>query len=123
MKPEDFVEAYEGALGTQSWDAVEPLIHENACVTFSTGAVHKGKSQVQKAFEKNFSSIESEKYSISNVFWVTRGTDIAAYLFDFDWAGLINGGQVSGSGRGTSLLVKEGGKWQLLIEHLGSKSS
>lgn len=123
MKPEEFIEAYERSLHTQSWKTVEPLIHDDACVTFSTGAVYKGKSQVQKAFETNFSLIKNEKYSISNVFWVKRSPDIAAYLFDFDWSGLINGRQVSGLGRGTSLLVKESGKWQLLIEHLGPKGS
>ena len=42
MTPEEFVLAYGQALGTQSWTNVEPLIHEDACVTFSDGIVHKG---------------------------------------------------------------------------------
>ena len=34
MTPEEFVQAYEKALATQDWTQVEPLVNENACVTF-----------------------------------------------------------------------------------------
>ncbi|MBU1050154.1 nuclear transport factor 2 family protein [Candidatus Bipolaricaulota bacterium] len=122
MTPEDFIRAYEYALGTQDWSVVEPLIHPDACVTFSTGSVHKGKPAVQRAFEANFMSIKSEVYAVSNVHWVTKSADIATYLFEFDWSGMIQGQQAHGAGRGTSVLVNEGGKWQLLVEHLGPKT-
>jgi hypothetical protein len=55
MQPEDFIHAYKRALATQDWNRVEPLIHADACVTFSDGTVHRGKVAVQKAFEHNFS--------------------------------------------------------------------
>jgi len=38
--PDDFVDRYSRALATQQWSAVEPLTHHDACITFSTGAVH-----------------------------------------------------------------------------------
>jgi len=72
MKPEDFIKEYEVALKTQDWKNVAPLFHDNACVTFSNGAVHMGKSQVRIAFEKNFSMIKSEEYSIQNVRWILK---------------------------------------------------
>ncbi|HXD12520.1 MAG TPA: hypothetical protein VN653_20790 [Anaerolineales bacterium] len=56
MQPEEFIRAYEVALATQDWNQVEPLVHTDACVTFSNGTVHKGKGEIQRAFEKNFSS-------------------------------------------------------------------
>jgi ketosteroid isomerase-like protein len=121
MNPEEFVHAYEDALATQGWIRVEPLIHEDACVTFSDGAVHKGKIEVRKAFEKNFSLIKDETYLIMNVHWVIKNAQSAVYLFDFKWSGLINDRPASGGGRGTSVLVNENGKWQLLVEHLGPK--
>ncbi|HEU5310455.1 MAG TPA: nuclear transport factor 2 family protein, partial [Candidatus Eisenbacteria bacterium] len=119
MTLEDFVHAYEEALASQEWALVEPLVHENACVTFSNGAVHIGKAAVQKAYEANFAAIEDEKYRISNVHWVRRGEDVAVYLFDFAWSGRIGGRDAKGSGRGTSVLVRHGSGWQLLAEHLG----
>ena len=119
MIPEDFVERYEAALATQRWEFVAPLVHDDVCVTFSDGAYFRGKSEVQKAFEKNFALIKDERYSISDIHWVRRTGQYAVYTFTFHWAGFIDGKQVTGAGRGTSVLVKEDGKWLLLTEHLG----
>ena len=49
--PDAFPDAYALALRSQRWELVAPLIHDEACVTFSTGAVHSGKAAVQRAFE------------------------------------------------------------------------
>lgn len=119
MTAEQFIVLYEQALGTQQWTSVEPLIHQEASVTFSTGAVHKGKEAVRSAFEENFSVIEDEEYRISNVHWVLRDANVAAYLFDYRWAGRIDGRDAAGSGRGTAVLVLNSGNWQLIAEHLG----
>ena len=123
MQPEEFIRAYKRALATQDWRQVEPLVHTDACVTFSNGTVHKGKAEVQKAFEKNFSLIKDETYSIANVHWVMKNPETAVYLFEFSWSGIINEKPASGSGRGTCVLIKETGKWQLLVEHLGPKAA
>jgi ketosteroid isomerase-like protein len=96
-------------------------VHEDACVTFSSGMVHKGKIEVRKAFEKNFSLIKDESYFITNVHWVMKHNDIAVYLFDFNWSGIINDKPASGAGRGSSVIIYENDKWQLLVEHLGPK--
>jgi len=119
MRPEDFVRRYEAALASQRWSAVDPLVHDEVCVTFSTGAVHKGKPAARRAFEANFASIEDERYRISNVHWVLKSEDFAVYLFDFQWSGRINGQDAHGSGRGTSVLACIDGDWKLLVEHLG----
>lgn len=123
MTPEEFIRAYEQALATQDWGHVEALVHSNACVTFSNGSLHKGKDEVGKAFTRNFSIIKDEVYSISNVHWVHKDDNTAVYLFDFQWSGIINGKKASGSGRGTSVLIKVSDKWQLLVEHLGPKAT
>ena len=123
MQSEEFIRAYEAALASQDWRQVEPLVHVDACVTFSNGIVHKGKAEVQKAFEYNFSLIQDEKYSIANVHWVMKNPETAAYLFEFSWSGIINGKPAQGAGRGTSVLIKANDRWQLLIEHLGPKAA
>jgi ketosteroid isomerase-like protein len=123
MTPEEFIRTYEKALGSQDWGQVEPLVHADACVTFSNGRVHKGKAAVQKAFEHNFSLIKDEAYSMTNVHWVLKGNATAVYLFEFSWSGTINGKPAQGTGRGTSVLIREADAWQLLVEHLGPKES
>jgi ketosteroid isomerase-like protein len=119
MTAEEFVHAYEKALASQQWAAIEPLVHENACVTFSNGTVHIGKAAVRTAYEANFSAIEDEEYRIFNVHWVRRDEDVSVYVFDFAWSGRIGGRDAKGAGRGTSVLVRHGPGWQLLAEHLG----
>lgn len=121
MEPEEFIHAYEYALATQDWNQVEPLIHVDACVTFSNGTVHKGQAAVKKAFEYNFSLIKDETYSMTNVHWVLKSAEMAVYLFEFQWSGIINGKPAQGAGRGTSVLIKERDTWQLLVEQLGPK--
>jgi len=121
MTPEDFIDSYEAALGTQDWKEVEPLVSKHVSVTFSNGTVHIGKENVQKAFERNFSLIKNEKYAIENIKWLTKDKMHAVYLFEFHWTGVIEGKSASGNGIGTSVLVKEGSKWKLLTEHLGRK--
>ncbi len=96
-------------------------MHKDVCVTFSSGTVHRGLPAVRKAFEANFAAISCEKYKVSNVHWIHKGTETATYLFDFDWTGIIDGETASGGGRGTSVLVLKDQKWQLLTEHLGPR--
>jgi ketosteroid isomerase-like protein len=123
MNPDQFIRAYEDALGTQDWSQVEPLIHDDACVTFSNGTVYKGKAEVRRAFENNFSIIKDEQYSMTSVHWIHRGTETAVYLFEFRWSGYIDGKPAQGAGRGTSVLIRKADRWQLLVEHLGPIAS
>ena len=123
MKPKDFITAYEIALKTQDWKSVAPLVHENACVTFSNGAIHMGKSKVRTAFEKNFRSIKSEEYAIQNVRWILKNEAMAAFVFEFHWEGIINNILTNGNGIGTTVLINENGKWILLTENLSKKGA
>ena len=123
MAVEEFVLQYESALASQSWDQVGPLVHEDASVIFSDGSIHKGKEAVRVAFERNFRSIVDEDYRISNVHWLLRTDEAAVYMFDFDWSGksVGDGRAISGSGRGTAVLSKDGHVWKLLAEQLTRK--
>lgn len=123
MSPENFIKSYESQLSTQNWHNVEPLISENASVIFSDGSLHLGKDKIKKAFQKNFSTIKSEKYAIENVQWLIKEQNCAAYIFEFHWSGYIDKKLISGSGIGTSVIVKNGNRWQLLAEQLGRKAT
>ncbi len=122
MTPQSVMEKYEEALASQKWGNVDPLLHEDICVTFSSGTF-KGKNDVRKAFEHNFSMIKDEEYSISDLHWVYIGSESATCLYCFHWKGIIDGQPSSGGGRGTSVLVNMNGQWQILTEHLGPHAS
>jgi len=121
MNPEDFVAQYEAALTTQKWEQVDPLIHRECTVTFSNGSCHQGKEKVRDAFQRNFDLIKDEEYSISDLHWIIKDEDFAVFTYSFSWSGKIGGEDASGTGRGTSTLIREGGTWQLVSEHLGPK--
>ena len=122
MTPNDFLLKYEKALESQSWLNIEPLMHSDVCVAFSSGTF-KGKQNVQQAFEKTFALIQDEKYSISNIPWVYSSTETAVCTYHFNWEGIINGQHSSGGGRGTSVLINTSDQWQIITEHLGPHSS
>lgn len=119
MSAQVFIEAYEAALRTQDWGEVAPLISDQAIVVFSDGSIHMGKEAIRSAYERNFATIKNEEYRVENVRWLTETTDIAAYMFDFHWNGLIKGREASGAGRGTAVLVREEDQWLLVGEQLG----
>ena len=121
MTAEEFLAAYEAALAAQDWDEVDPLIHPNCVVTFSSGQVNEGKAAVEKAFRTNFDLIEEEEYAMSKVNWIVKTGEFAVLSFEYDWSGVIHGSPASGGGRGTSSLIKEDGKWLLVAEHLGPR--
>ena len=114
----DFLIAYETALATQDWVQVAPLIHDD-CVAVFTEATFRGKEAVGAAFRKTFALIQDETYVISEVQVIRQTADLVVLSYDFAWSGLINDQSAAGGGRGTSVLVRENGRWLLLYEHLG----
>ena len=122
MSAKDFVKQYEAALGAQDWTKVAPLISDRATVVFSNGSMHVGKDAIRTAYEYNFTTIKNEEYRVENTHWLLETPDSAAYMFDFHWTGLIEGGKASGSGRGTAVLVRESKRWVLIGEQLGPKT-
>lgn len=113
-----FIQEYESALASQSWDVLSPLIHDRCVVTFSEGT-YRGKQQVELAFRKTFSLIKNEAYKVSQLYWAIESESFAVFTFNFAWSGLIDGQIESGQGRGTSTIVRHSGRWLLIAEHLG----
>jgi len=123
MSPDDFVDRYAAALATQDWSQVAPLIAENASVVFSNGSLHRGKEAIRTAYQCNFDAIKGEDYRIENVHWLARAPETAAYMFDFFWSGIIDGRESNGSGRGTTVLVRQTEGWVMMAEQLGPRAS
>jgi ketosteroid isomerase-like protein len=113
------VRAYQEALETNLWAAVSPLVHEDACVTFSDGRALVGKAAIRAAYERNFATIKDDTYTVSDVHWVVRAEDYAVYIFAFAWTGMVDGKPAGARGRGTAVIAREESGWQLVAEHLG----
>lgn len=116
--PEQFIRDYAAALATQQWEHLEPLIHPNCSVTFSTGAVHQGLPAIREAYERNFALIKNEDYQMTRLHWISKSNTKATYTFDFSWSGTIHGQPASGHGKGQATLICSEGKWMLMEERL-----
>lgn len=122
MNHESFLGTYEQALALQSWEALAPFIDDNACFVFSDGT-YLGKPQIERAIRATFALIKDEKYRLENVHWVHVTADCALCTYRFVWSGLLNGVLSQGSGRGTSLLVRDAPGWKVMHEHLGPNAA
>ncbi|MEK6290831.1 MAG: DUF4440 domain-containing protein [Paraburkholderia tropica] len=122
MNHQTLLAAYKDALATQRWDVVVPLIHDDACFIFSEGT-YFGKAAIEGAVRATFDLIQSERYAIKGVVWTYVHDDSAACTYDFEWYGLVKGQPASGTGRGTTVLVCDGDRWQIIHEHLGPSAT
>ena len=119
MEPEQFLQEYERRLGQHQWSAVADLIHGEAVFIFSEGAF-RGKAEIGRAFTRTFDTIKNEQYRITDLEWLIVTDDVAACIYNFHWQGIVSGQEMSGGGRGTTILHKTGAGWQIIHEHLSS---
>ncbi|SKA80846.1 protein of unknown function [Agreia bicolorata] len=114
-----FLAEYERRTNAHDIDAWSELIAGDATYWFTNGT-HVGKRAIVDAVAYNFRVIEDETYRISDVEWVHRADDIAVVRYRFSWAGLQDGQPASGSGRGTNVMSRRDGRWQMTHEHLSA---
>lgn len=112
-----FLKRYEDATNTHIFSNVADLIHPEATYRFTDGDF-TGIKAIQKAFEKTWNSIKDEAYSLSNLKIVATNANSATITYTFNWSGIVDGVQKSGSGRGTNVLVRNKEKLQFVHEHL-----
>lgn len=112
----EFMEQYL----SNSYDlaAILELVDDDAIYFFSNKSAHVGKEKVAAAIKKNFDTIQGDTYQISNLTWLCETADLAVCVYDFSWSGFIAEKEVSGTGRGTSVIKKHLQSWKVIHEHL-----
>jgi ketosteroid isomerase-like protein len=118
MNHTDALANYVQKLNTHSWDEIAPRVTDDAVFIF-TESTFVGKEAAKAAFEKTFTLIQEEEYSIHDVSWTAVTERMASCHYEYRWKGLIDGQKSSGGGRGTSILLKVDGHWLIAHEHLG----
>ena len=63
-------------------------------------------------------ALNNDIYWLTDKVWSAAGSDVAACIYRFNWKSFIEGKEISGSGRGTSVLRQSDGTWQIVHEHL-----
>lgn len=120
MTPDEFMRRYEAATCAHDLVGTLELIADDAVYLFSDRTAHIGKLAIRDALAGNFASIRNETYAIVGLRWLAVSEAVAVCVYEFRWSGEINGEVASGSGRGTSVLRGDGGRWLVAHEHLSS---
>lgn len=115
----NFMQAYEQANNSHIWANVEPMIAENATYWFTDGS-YAGIDEIRQAVEATFEKLQDEVYKISDLKWPIATEGVAVCTYHFSWQATIDGVKQSGSGRGTNILEKHNGSWQIVHEHLSN---
>jgi uncharacterized protein (TIGR02246 family) len=112
-----FMAEYERAANSHDVQRILPLIADDATYWFTDGS-YRGREEITDALERTFAAIHDEVYGIREVEWVAATDEFAACRYRFSWRGVVDGQPSSGRGRGTNVLVKRDGAWQVQHEHL-----
>jgi ketosteroid isomerase-like protein len=114
-----FLQNYEEANNSHVWSNVGPMIAPDATYWFTDGSF-TGLEEIRSAVEATFAKIQDEKYEIKDIRWPVVTEEMALCTYRFTWEGTIDGEKQSGSGRGTNILERRDGHWQIVHEHLSS---
>jgi ketosteroid isomerase-like protein len=117
MTARDVLKAYERHLNRRDFDALAGLIAPDAVFWFSDGS-HGGIHAIKAAFEATWRALPGEVYWLEDVEWIADGDTAAACIFRFNWTASAGDRQISGSGRGTTVLKCTNNRWQIVHEHL-----
>jgi ADP-ribose pyrophosphatase YjhB (NUDIX family) len=112
-----FMAEYERAANSHDVRQVLPLIADDATYWFTDGS-YRGREEIAGAFERTFATIDDEVYEIRELEWFALTDELAACRYRFSWRGIVDGQPSSGRGRGTNVVVKRDGAWQVKHEHL-----
>jgi hypothetical protein len=119
MTPVEFLHEVEQKTNTHRFEEVAPLIADNAIYWFNDGSF-QGKAAIRAAFERTWAGIQDEQYTIEDVQWLVDDEAVAVCVYRFRWQGMVEGRQMEGMGRGTSVFQKVNDRWQVIHEHLSS---
>lgn len=120
MTPDEFMQLYEQSTSAHDLEGTLRLIADDAVYLFSDRSSHVGKDAIRAALVRNFGSIKGERYWLSGLRWLAVDSGVAVCLYEFHWSGQIEGEARSGDGRGTSVLRRTDGGWQVVHEHLSA---
>jgi ketosteroid isomerase-like protein len=120
MTPDEHRQELARRMSAQDLEGALALIADDAVYLWSNGAALVGKDAIAEGLRGNFAAIKNDTYETLDVTWLLRSEDAAVCVYRFRWTGEVDGKQVGGQGRGSSLLRRLDGQWRTVLEHLST---
>jgi len=117
--PEAAFERYRALINTHDFEQLaESVIAPDALFVF-TDKTHRGMDEIREAFNRTWSILPDEIYTMGDEQWLARGPDAALVVFRYSYQGTAkNGKLLTGGGHGTNLYKRTAAGWRLAYEHL-----
>lgn len=115
-----FLNRFETLAEKEDFSLIRDLIHERAYFRFNDGDF-VGRDAIQAAFEKTWRgdpSIRKARFYLSDITVLTTDHASATATYTFHWEGSQGDQPFTIRGRGTRVLVHEGGQLRIIHEHL-----
>lgn len=115
-----FLHRFEALAEQENFDLVQDLVHDNAVFRFNDGDF-VGRPAVRAAFEKTWkgsAGVKKERFYLSDVVVLSVDQASATATYTYNWEGTMDGKSFRIQGRGTRVMVVEGGRLQIMHEHL-----
>jgi ketosteroid isomerase-like protein len=115
-----FLNTFEELAEKENFDLVQELVHEDAVFRFNDGDF-VGRAAIRAAFEKTWKGTPNVKkalFYLTDIQVLSVDKASASATYTYNWEGTMDGKAFSIQGRGTRVLVVEGGRVQIIHEHL-----
>ena len=121
LSPDDvvqFMHEFEEAASHENFSLIADKIHDEAVFRFTDGDF-SGIQSVRGAFEKTWAlDTEDERYYLTNIQVLSTDAKSATATYTYNWEGKVDGRPFQTRGRGTRVMVLDGGSWKIIHEHL-----
>jgi hypothetical protein len=115
-----FLHHFEQEAMKEDFSLLEDMIDERACFRFNDGDF-VGRQAIQAAFEKTWRgdpTVKKARFYLSDIVVLMTDKASAAATYTYNWEGSQSGREFRIQGRGTRVLLREGGTFRILHEHL-----
>ncbi|TDP72667.1 YybH family protein [Roseateles toxinivorans] len=115
-----FLHRFEAIAEQEDFDLIEDMVHDQAFFRFNDGDF-VGRQAVRAAFEKTWQGsvgVKKERFYLTDILVLSLDQRSASATYTYNWEGQGDGQSFRIQGRGTRVLVVEGGRLQIIHEHL-----
>lgn len=116
----EFLNRFDQIAAQENFDLIEDMVHEHAFFRFNDGDF-VGRQAVRGAFEKTWkgsAGVRKERFYLSDIQVLAVDACSASATYTYTWEGVMDGKSFRIQGRGTRVLLVEGGRLQIVHEHL-----
>jgi ketosteroid isomerase-like protein len=119
----NFLNHFEEVAMKEDFSLLEDMIDDRAYFRFNDGDFI-GRQAIRAVFEKTWKgdpTVKKARFYLSDIVVLTTDTASATATYTYNWEGSQGSQSFKIQGRGTRVLVHEGGKFRIIHEHLSRR--